>query len=125
MAAHGSSVPASRWQARFPHEARGLHRNGLRTDTRSIVVGPAHRRFSQSLPRRPAGPIGDPWHILFFIIFIFKWRTAKGAEVFFFFENFGKLNLIFKKPQKRRPKFKFNVVISQMSKDREKEQKKE
>jgi hypothetical protein len=45
--------------------------------------------------------------------------------VFFFFENFGKLNLIFKKPQKRRPKFKFNVVISQMSKDREKEQKKE
>jgi hypothetical protein len=90
MAARGSPMPASRWQARFPHEARGLHRNWLRTYTRWIVVGPAHRRFSVYVPRR------DHWHVLFAPK---KWQTAKGAEVFFFsFENFGELKLIFKKP---------------------------
>jgi hypothetical protein len=42
----------------------------------------------------------------------------RGRSSVFFFENFGKLKLIFKKPQKRRPKSKFNGVTSQISKDR-------
>jgi hypothetical protein len=48
----------------------------------------------------------------------------RGRSVFFFFEFFCKLNLIFKQPQKRRPKFKFNGVTSKISKDRKKKKSK-
>jgi hypothetical protein len=83
-------MPASRWQARFSHEARGLHRNWLRTYTRWIVVGPAHRRFSVYVLRR------DHWHVLFC-----PKKMAdgeRGRSFFFSFEFFCKLNLILKKP---------------------------
>lgn len=118
MAAHGSSVPASRWQARFPDEARGLHRNWLRTYTRSLDCGgarpPSVFSISPSPATRTKKKKETPDMSFFFSL---NGGRRKGQKCFFSFENFGKLKLIFKKPQKRRPKSKFNAVTSQISKD--------